>query len=70
VTAPLQWQKSTFSGPDDGNACVELAASRQGVHIRESDDPSIVFTVAPGTLGAFLRAAQSGEFDHLGNPTG
>lgn len=61
----LKWQKSTFSGPDDGNACVELATSPAGVHLRESDDPGELLTTAPGPLGAFIRAAKAGEFDHL-----
>jgi Domain of unknown function (DUF397) len=61
----LKWQKSTFSGPDDGNACVELATSPAGVHLRESDDPGELLTTTRDRLGAFIRAAKAGEFDHL-----
>ncbi|WP_421107566.1 DUF397 domain-containing protein [Streptomyces sp. NEAU-S77] len=65
MSTVLRWQKSTFSGPDDGNACVELATSPAGVHFRESDDPGELLTTTPGPLGAFIRAAKAGEFDHL-----
>ncbi|QLH23927.1 DUF397 domain-containing protein [Streptomyces sp. Rer75] len=65
MSTVLRWQKSTFSGPDDGNACVELATSPAGVHLRESDDPGELLTTTPGPLGAFIRAAKAGEFDHL-----
>ncbi|MDW8807479.1 DUF397 domain-containing protein [Streptomyces scabiei] len=36
----LNWQKSTFSGGAEGNACVELAAALEGIRLRESDTPA------------------------------
>ncbi|WP_320779472.1 DUF397 domain-containing protein [Streptomyces sp. CRN 30] len=30
------WRKSSYSGPDDGNACVEIANSPTRVAIRDS----------------------------------
>jgi hypothetical protein len=65
VSASLTWQKSSFSGSGEENACVELATSSAGIHLRESDDPGELLTTTPGPLGAFLRAAKAGEFDHL-----
>ncbi|MFG3055588.1 DUF397 domain-containing protein [Kitasatospora sp. NPDC048239] len=59
-------QKSSFSGGDAGNSCLELApASSDLRHLRESDDPDIVITTDAARLRAFLLAAKAGEFDHL-----
>jgi len=65
VPASLTWQKSSFSGGGEANACVELATSPAGIHLRESDDPGELLTTTPGPLGAFIRAAKAGEFDDL-----
>ncbi|MFJ6140948.1 DUF397 domain-containing protein [Kitasatospora sp. NPDC092286] len=62
----LLWQKSSFSGPDDGNNCLELAVGAGDVrHLRESDDPGVILTTSAVKLQAFLLAAKAGEFDHL-----
>ncbi|MER7669430.1 DUF397 domain-containing protein [Kitasatospora sp. NPDC096128] len=62
----LSWQKSSFSGGDDGNNCLELATGIDGLrHVRESDDPSLVITTTTAKLYAFLLGAKAGEFDHL-----
>ena len=34
------WQKSTFSGGAEGNACLELAAAAECIRLRESDTPT------------------------------
>lgn len=65
MPASLTWQKSSFSGGGEANACVELATSPAGIHLRESDDPGELLTTTPGPLGAFIRAAKAGEFDDL-----
>ncbi|MFD8317902.1 DUF397 domain-containing protein [Kitasatospora purpeofusca] len=60
------WQKSSFSGGDAGNACLELArdgADRQ--LLRESDEIATVLTVDTDALRALLLAVKAGEFDHL-----
>ncbi|WP_028813557.1 DUF397 domain-containing protein [Streptomyces flavidovirens] len=36
------WQKSSYSG--DSSNCLEIRADRQGVKLRESDDPAVVLT--------------------------
>lgn len=47
---PLDWQKSSFSGSGDGNACIELAATPGAIHLRESDTPATRLSTAPGAL--------------------
>ncbi|MFE1289512.1 DUF397 domain-containing protein [Streptomyces sp. NPDC058751] len=58
-----QWQKSSFSGPGDGNECVELAQVEDTLLLRESDDPERILSVTPQGLAALLRrlgAARTG----------
>ncbi|MDX3135270.1 DUF397 domain-containing protein, partial [Streptomyces europaeiscabiei] len=38
----LNWQRSTFSGGAEGNACLELAAAHDDIRLRESDTPTTV----------------------------
>lgn len=62
----LDWQKSSFSGGDAENACLELAPGTGELrHLRESDEPGVIVTVDAAKLWAFLLAAKAGEFDHL-----
>ncbi|MGW0969717.1 DUF397 domain-containing protein [Streptomyces sp. NPDC002516] len=60
MTTPDNWQKSSYSGPGDGDSCVELASTRAALHLRESDDPSIVLTTAPTPVGHLLQAIRTG----------
>jgi hypothetical protein len=39
VTAPDNWRKSSHSGPDDGNNCVEVATRATHVAVRDSKAP-------------------------------
>ncbi|WP_406211023.1 DUF397 domain-containing protein [Kitasatospora sp. NBC_01560] len=60
------WQKSSFSGGDPENACLELAAGGGDLrHLRESDDPDVVVTTDAAKLRAFIVGVKAGEFDHL-----
>ena len=52
MTAPLKWQKSSYSQP--GGECVEPSASPSGVHLRESDAPRTVIRSDRAALGALL----------------
>jgi hypothetical protein len=65
MPTPRSWQKSSFSAGGDNNACVELAAAPGGVgiHLRESDDPTLILTTTPARLRAFIRAIKSGDFE-------
>jgi hypothetical protein len=56
----LVWQKSSFSGGAEGNACLELATAPTGPAIRESDDPTTVLPTTPARLAALLAAVRSG----------
>ncbi|MFJ2867039.1 DUF397 domain-containing protein [Kitasatospora sp. NPDC087314] len=62
----LRWQKSSFSGSNEGGSCLELALGADDTrHLRESDDPSITITTTAAKLRAFILGAKAGEFDHL-----
>lgn len=64
MSAPVEWQKSSFSGGDGPN-CLELARGDGKILIRESEDPGAVITTDAARFAAFLRGVRSGEFDHL-----
>ena len=40
MTVPAPWQKSSFSGGGQGDACVEIANSRTGIAVRDSKTPT------------------------------
>ncbi|MFJ9962461.1 DUF397 domain-containing protein [Streptomyces avermitilis] len=54
MTGPDNWQKSSFSGSGDGNACLELASTPTTLHLRESDTPTTVLTTTPTALAHLL----------------
>ena len=58
------WRKSSFSGTNPENHCVELAALNGEISLRESDDPEAVVTTTPASLGTFIRTAKRGGLDH------
>jgi hypothetical protein len=59
------WQKSSFSGSNNGN-CIELAAGNgTQIVLRESDDPQTIVTTDQTKLAAFIAGVKAGEFDHL-----
>jgi hypothetical protein len=60
MTESIRWQKSSFSGSGDGNACVELAATPTTIHLRESDIPTTHLTTTPTPLTHLLQAIQTG----------
>lgn len=56
------WRKSSYSGPDDGNACVEIATTPTHIAIRDSKTPTahahtLTFPVAAFT--SFLEALKA-----------
>ncbi|WP_371517437.1 DUF397 domain-containing protein [Kitasatospora sp. NBC_01300] len=60
------WQKSSFSGSNEGGSCVELAYGADDIlHLRESDDPDVILTTTTAKLRALILGAKAGEFDHL-----
>ncbi|MFD0209509.1 DUF397 domain-containing protein [Streptomyces hirsutus] len=51
------WRKSSHSGPDDGNECVEIANSPTHVAVRDSKAPARATLTFPATAFApFLEA--------------
>lgn len=56
------WRKSSHSGPDDGNACVEIADSPTHISIRDSKAPTRATLTFPA--GAFAPFIESLKDDH------
>ncbi|MEU6233553.1 DUF397 domain-containing protein [Kitasatospora sp. NPDC047058] len=62
----LSWQKSSFSGAEGADNCLELALGAGDLrHLRESDDSDVVVTTDAAKLRAFILGVKAGEFDHL-----
>ncbi|MGW5124374.1 DUF397 domain-containing protein [Streptomyces sp. NPDC004069] len=54
----LAWFKSSYSGGNDGNSCVELAITPGTVHVRDSknvEGPRLALT--PGVWASFVTYA-------------
>ncbi|MER6105359.1 DUF397 domain-containing protein [Streptomyces sp. NPDC001832] len=65
MTDAINWQKSSFSGADNNQSCIELASVDGSIKMRESDDPEVVVTTSVAKLRAFMLGVKAGEFDHL-----
>ncbi|MEL5957519.1 DUF397 domain-containing protein [Streptomyces sp. CLV115] len=65
MTDAINWQKSSFSGADNNQSCIELAPVDGSIKVRESDDPDVVVTTSVAKLRAFVLGVKAGEFDHL-----
>lgn len=63
MTDNIAWQKSSFSTGQ--TECVELAATADGILIRESDEPHMIVTTSRENLRAFVLGVKIGDFDHL-----
>jgi hypothetical protein len=51
------WHKSSYSGPDDGNECVEIATSSTHVAVRDTKDrPRATLTFRALAFAPFLEA--------------
>jgi hypothetical protein len=61
----INWQKSSYSGQGEGDACVEVASIGEDIALRESDDPDRVVTTTPAKLGSLIAGIKAGEFDCL-----
>ncbi|MFB8773566.1 DUF397 domain-containing protein [Streptomyces broussonetiae] len=49
------WRKSSYSGPDDGNECVEIAFGPTHISIRDSKAPAnAILTFPPEAFATFL----------------
>jgi hypothetical protein len=60
------WRKSFYSGPDDGNNCVEIASSRTHIAIRDSKTPARApFTVTALNFTTFVEALKQHPLSRL-----
>ncbi|WP_217169856.1 DUF397 domain-containing protein [Streptomyces sp. AC512_CC834] len=51
------WRKSSYSGPDDGNNCVEIANAPTHVAVRDTKAPArATLTFPPEAFAPFLEA--------------
>ena len=55
----LRWQKSSFS-EGGADTCVEVAASSDVRHLRESDAPATVMTAGVAALRDLVRSVKGG----------
>jgi len=59
----LEWRRASFCG---SAGCLELAATADGVAVRDSKDPDgPVLRYGRGEFAAWVAAAKAGEFDDL-----
>ena len=57
MDTPGSWRKSSYSGPGDGDSCVEIANRRTRVAIRDSKTPARATLSFPtGTFATFIEA--------------
>jgi hypothetical protein len=57
------WQKSSFSGMEADNNCLEMATLPHGPALRESEEPGLVLPTTRARLGALLTAVRADSFD-------
>ncbi|WP_217551063.1 DUF397 domain-containing protein [Streptomyces sp. GbtcB6] len=51
------WRKSSYSGPGDGDSCVEIANSPTRISVRDSKDPTAgTVTFPPASFASFVEA--------------
>jgi hypothetical protein len=54
------WRKSSYSGPDDGNNCVEIATSPTHIAVRDSKTPTrATLTFPTGAFTPFIEALKT-----------
>jgi uncharacterized protein DUF397 len=65
ILAELTWRKSTFSGGNGGNGCVEVAVLPEGgIAVRDTKDRARpAHHHSAGAWGAFLAGIRAGEFE-------
>ncbi|MFF4726047.1 DUF397 domain-containing protein [Streptomyces mirabilis] len=60
MDTPDNWRKSSYSGPGDGNSCVEIANDLTRVAIRDSKTPArATLTIPTGAFTTFIDALRT-----------
>ncbi|MCX4235694.1 DUF397 domain-containing protein [Streptomyces sp. NPDC020707] len=54
-TAQAPWQKSSFSGDQEGPNCLEIGAAHSTLLLRESEDPGTVLEATGVGLAGLIR---------------
>ncbi|MGC5564991.1 DUF397 domain-containing protein [Streptomyces sp. FR-108] len=54
-TAQAPWQKSSFSGDQEGPNCLEIGVGPATLLLRESEDPGIVLEATDVGLAGLIR---------------
>ncbi|MFB6958133.1 DUF397 domain-containing protein [Streptomyces sp. NPDC056309] len=64
MTTPDTWQKSSYSGGGDGNACVEIAHRRTRIAVRDSKAPvRATLSFPAAAFAAFLGSLKAAKGD-------
>ncbi|ANP49246.1 hypothetical protein J2Z21_002133 [Streptomyces griseochromogenes] len=62
MLTPHSWRKSSFSGGDEGDACVEVADLDSHIAIRDSKTPTrATLAFPPEAFAPFIQALKSPE---------
>lgn len=62
MPTPDTWQKSSFSGGGQGDACVEVAGQDAHIAIRDSKAPArATLTFPPGAFTPFIEALKKAD---------
>lgn len=61
IDGPHIWQKSSYSGSGQENACVEIAFAADGIRLREGDKPGVVVTASAAAFHALLGKIRRAE---------
>ncbi|MEU9956587.1 DUF397 domain-containing protein [Streptomyces sp. NPDC050982] len=57
MNTPDTWRKSSYSGPGDGDSCVEISDRRTHISIRDSKTPArATLTFPTGAFTPFIEA--------------
>ncbi|MEU1403375.1 DUF397 domain-containing protein [Streptomyces sp. NPDC005728] len=55
MSTPGSWQKSSYSGPGDGDSCVEIATAPAHIAVRDSKDPAAgILTFQAASFAPFI----------------
>ncbi|MER5543398.1 DUF397 domain-containing protein [Streptomyces sp. CG4] len=59
---PDNWRKSSYSGPGDGDSCVEIAPRPTHIAIRDSKDPALgTLTIPTEAFTPFIQALKEAQ---------